>query len=192
MHDDRHAQLFSVFSTLDHSFSICSRDVQIVTFNLTCLSLCLMNSLCNKLKTVSPAHERLTVDVLVIFCEIETTTKTLINSTTIVFGRQTQLRLDGTTQHWTTILIQLIALYLNTTWRPHAGLNKSNRETDVFQSQRTNRLKSEHVTDQGGQYINNRPLFKQIQGISDKHIESFFITRNVFNSVSTPFVVLHV
>ncbi len=85
MHDDRHAQLFGKFRAAVHLFRGWSGHVQVVTFTFTGFTLGTVNGFRHVFETVTPAHERLGVNVLVILGEIQTTAKPFITGAAIVF-----------------------------------------------------------------------------------------------------------
>ena len=73
MHDDRDSEVSSDLSPIDHSLSSTSGRVEVVTFNLASLSLSLITGFTNEEESISPPHERLRIDILIVLGEIEAT-----------------------------------------------------------------------------------------------------------------------
>ena len=146
----------------------------------------------NEFEAVLPALERLRVDVLVVFREVQTAAKALIDNPAVVLAAQTKLWLDGATKEGTTIFVHPVTLNGDTVWRASTALDECNREANVFQTQVAQCFESENVADQRGQNVGDRTLFEQVEGISDEGIERLLVTRNVFDAVATPFVEVEV
>ena len=70
VHDDRRAELFCMFGTLIHHFRGGRGHVQIVAFTLAGLVLSFQGGFMHEVKTLTPTHKRLAVDVFVVFGEI--------------------------------------------------------------------------------------------------------------------------
>ena len=72
VHDDGHFEFFGVLGPLQHFFAGGSGHVQVVTLDFTGFSLRLMDSIRYEQEAIAPPLERLGVDVLVVFSEVET------------------------------------------------------------------------------------------------------------------------
>ena len=82
-----------------------------------------------------------------------------------------------------TILVQALTLDDDPGCRPLKRLEVRDRNAHVFEAQRLQRLEAENVTDQRGQYVDDRAFFEQIDWISDERIESLWIARHVYASI---------
>ena len=192
VHDDRRADFLGVLGTLVHLFRSRSGHVQVVTLALAGLALGLQGGFLHEVETLAPTHEGLAVDVFVVLGEVQTAAQALVHRTAVVLGRQTQLRLDGTAQQRTAVLVHHVALDLNTQGRATAGLDVGDREAHVFQTQGTHGLEAEHVTDQRGEHVDHRTLFEQIDRVGDEGIETGIVTRHIFDAIGATLVVVHV
>ena len=192
VHDDRRADFFRVFSALVHLFRSGRGHVEVVAFALTGFALGFFNGFLHEVKALTPPHEGLRVDVLVVFGEVQTTTQAFVHGTAVVLAGQTQLGLDGATQEGATIFVHDVALDLDAVGWAAAGLDVGDGEADVFQTQCTQSLEAEHVTDQGGQHVDDRALFEQVNGVGHKGVKTGVVTGHVFDGVGTAFVVVQV
>ncbi len=153
VHDDRLVEFFSELSALIHLFGSVSSHVEVVTLALARFLFSNLDSFRNELEAVLPALERLRVDVLVVFGEVQTAAKALIDNTAIVLTAQAKLWLDGATQKRAAVLVHPVTLNGNTVWRACAALDERNREANIFQTQVAQSFESEHVADQRGQNV---------------------------------------
>lgn len=94
VHDDRYSKHLGCLCTVEHPFAGSSSSVQVVSLHLASLSLCLVDGLGYEQEPVSPPHERLGVDVLVILREVQPTTQTLVHGSAIVLRGESQLGFD--------------------------------------------------------------------------------------------------
>jgi len=96
-HDDDRAKFLCEFGASIHFFHRPSGDVEIMALDFAGLSLCFVYRLHHVEETITPVHERLRVDILVILHEIEATLQPFINDTAIIAARQTELWLGRRT-----------------------------------------------------------------------------------------------
>ena len=98
VHDDGLIEFLSELSPLIHLFGSIGSHVEVVTLPLARFLFSNLDSFRYEFEAVLPALERLRVDVLVVFREVQTAAKALIDNTAIVLTAQTKLWLDGATQ----------------------------------------------------------------------------------------------
>src|SRR5258706_5702643 len=97
-HDDDTSQLLRKLGSLVHIFHRCSRNVHVMSLDFPGLSTGLVDGLYTIEETVTPAHERLRVDIFVILHKVQATAERLINDATIIAGGKTKFRLGGSSQ----------------------------------------------------------------------------------------------
>ncbi len=192
VHDDGCAELLGELGPLVHLFRRRRRDVQIVPLALAGFLLRLVDRLHHELEAVAPAHERLRVDVFVVLGEIQAAAQALVHRAPVVLGRQPELRFDGAAQQRTAVLVQLVALHLDTVRRTAAGLHVGKGEVHILQAQVTQGLEAENVAHQGSEYIDHRALFEEIDGVCDEGVERFIVARHVLDAIGTALVVVQV
>ena len=100
-------------------------------------------------------HERLRVDVFVVFDEVETALQRFIHHATIVLTGQPKLRLCSGTQERPSKLVESLALDHDPGGRSLEGFHVGDWQAHVFQPQRLDGLKAEDVADQRGGEVGN-------------------------------------
>ena len=192
VHDDGRADLLGVLGTLEHLVRGRRGDVQVVTLTLAGLALGLVDRVHDEIEALTPAHEGLRVDVLVVLGEVEPPAQTLVDGTAVVLGGQTQLRLDGAAEHRAAVFVHDVALDLDAVRRAVAGHHIGDGETHVFQAQRTYGLEAEDVADQRGEDVDDRTFFEEVDRVGDEGVEGLVVARDVLDGVSAALIVVHV
>ena len=72
----------------------------------------------------------------------------LIDNTAVVLTAQAELRLDGATKQWTSVLVHPVTLDLDAVWRAVAGLDEGEREAQVLEAQVAQGLEAKNAADQ--------------------------------------------
>jgi hypothetical protein len=143
-------------------------------------------------ETVTPTHEGLAVDVLVVLGEVQTAAQALVHGTAVVLGGQTQLWLDGAAQQRTAVLVHAVALDLDAGGRAAAGLDVGDREADVLQPQGAQGLEAEDVADQRGQHVDHGAFFEQVDRVGHEGVEAGIVAGHVFDTIGAALVVIQV
>ncbi len=192
VHDDGCADFLGELGTLVHLFGRGGGHVQVVALALAGLTFRLEGGFVHEGETVTPTHEGLAVDVLVVFGEVETAAQALVHGAAVVLGRQAQLGFDGAAQQRTTVLIHLVALNLDAVGRAAAGLDVGDGEAHVFQAQGAQGLEAEHVADQRGQHVDHRAFLEQIDRVGHEGVEAGVVAGHVFDAIGAALVVVEV
>ncbi|MGF6702207.1 hypothetical protein OKW38_006884 [Paraburkholderia sp. MM5496-R1] len=166
-HHDARAELLREFGALVHVLHRAGRHVQVVPFELASLRLGAVHRLHREQEAVAPVHERLRVDVLVVLQKIEAAAQAFVDHPSIVFARQTELRLDRGAEQRPAILVEPFALDDDAGRRPLKRLQIRDGNAHVFEPQCLQRLEAEHVADDRRGQVRDRALFEQIEFVSD-------------------------
>ena len=166
-HDDRRAKFPGELGPLVDILHRPGRHVQVVSLALAGLALRLPHGFHGELETVAPAHDRLGVDVLVVLGEVQAAAQQLVDRAAVVAGRQPDLRLDRAAQQRPAVLVELVALHRDAVRRAGKCLQVGDREPQILQPQRPQRLEAEDIADDGGQQVDDRALLEQVEGVGD-------------------------
>ncbi len=118
-------------------------------------------------ESIAPAHERLAVDVLIVFGEVESAAQRFIHHAAIVARGKTELRFHGRAQQRTPEFIQILPLHHDSVGWTLEGFRVVRRYPHIFQAQRLERLEAEHIPDNRRSQVGNRSLFEQIDIVGD-------------------------
>ena len=165
-HDDRRA-LLGVLGSLEHLLDVGRGDVQVVALALAGLLLGLADGLGDEAVAIAPTHERLGVDVLVVLGEVEAPAEALVDGPAVVLGGQPELRLDRRAQDRTAVLVEHVPLHLDPVRRSVERLHVGDGDPQVLEPQRPDRLEPEHVADDRGRHVRDRPLLEQVHVVGD-------------------------
>ena len=89
-HDDDAAEFFGEFCSFVHVFHCCSSDVHVVAFDLAGFGTGTVDSFHTVEEAITPAHEGLGVDVLVILDKIQTAAQSLVDDATVIASGEAQ------------------------------------------------------------------------------------------------------
>jgi hypothetical protein len=167
LHDDRRPQVARELGPRERLLDGWRGHVQVVALALAGLGLGLQHGLHHELVAVAPAHERLGVDVLVVLGEVEPAGQRLVDGTTVIAGRQAQLRLDGAAEQRAPVLVQAVALDLDPVRRPRERLHVRRRDPHVLEPQGAQGLEPEHVAHDRAHHVGDRSLLEQVERIGD-------------------------
>ena len=98
MHDDGHAKMLGGLCSVQHALARAGRGIQVVTFDLARLGLGFVERFGHEQESITPPHERLRVNVLVILREVKPASQTLVHRPAIVLRGQAKLWLDRSAQ----------------------------------------------------------------------------------------------
>ena len=150
-----------------HFLHCSGRHVQIMSLDLAGRGRGAVDRFHAKQKAIAPAHERLAVDVLVVFGEIESAAQRFINHASIIAGRKTELGFYGSAQQRTPEFIQVLALHHDPVSRTLKSFCVVRRNPHIFQAQRLERLEAEHVADNRRSQVGDRAFFEKIDIVGD-------------------------
>ncbi len=165
-HDDR-AELLGEIGALVHVLHRGGGDVEIGSLDLPGRRLRLVDRLHAIEETVAPMHEGLRVDVLVVLGEIEAALQRLVHDPPIVAAGETELRLDGRAEQRPAELVEPLALRHDACGGALKSLHVGDRKSHVLEPQRLERLEAEHVADNRGREIGDRPRLEQVEIVGD-------------------------
>src|SRR5215467_8062916 len=104
------------------------------------LLLRLVHCLHDELESVTPAHERLRRDVLVVLGEVQAATQQFKASPAVVPRRQAELGLEGGAEQRAAVLAEPVSLDLDSARRPLERLDQGDGDPQVFGPQGPYRL----------------------------------------------------
>ncbi|OPZ12305.1 MAG: hypothetical protein BWZ07_01427 [Alphaproteobacteria bacterium ADurb.BinA280] len=166
-HDHDRAQFLSEFCTLIDIFHGRAGDVQVGAFHLAGRGTGFVDAIHDVEKAVTPVHEGLRVDVLVVLHEVQTALQSFVNHAAIVAARQSQLRLGGGAQQGAAKLVEALALGDQAAGRTLEGFHQRHRHADVFQARGFQGLEAKDVSDEARRDIGDRAFFKQDDVVGD-------------------------
>ena len=166
-HDDVRAQGLCKLSARIHLFHICGSHIQIVTFNLTGVCLCSVNGFHTKQEAIAPVHERLAINILIVFGEIQSTGQTFVDHAAVIFTGQAELGLHRRTQQRAAKFIEALALDNNAGRRAFKGFYIGHWNTNIFQTPGFQWFEREHITDQRCGHVRDRTFLKQNNVVGD-------------------------
>ncbi len=141
--------------------------VHVVALDLAGLRLGPVDRLDAVQEPVTPAHERLGVDVLVVLGEVQAAAQRLVDHPAVVARRQPQLRFGRGAEQRAPVLVQVLPLHHDAVRRPLERLGVVRRDAHVLQPQRLQRLEPEHVADDRRGQVRYRSLLEQVEVIRD-------------------------
>jgi len=166
-HDDDTAQAPGEFRARVHLFHRAGGHVQAVALDFAARSARLVDRFHAVQKPVTPVHEGLRVDVLVILHEVVAAFQAFMDHASMVAARQAQLGLGGRTEQRAAEFVHAIALHHHTGDRALEGLQVSHRGAHVFQAQGLDGLEAEHIADDRGRQVGDGAAFEQVDVVGD-------------------------
>ena len=166
-HDDDRAELAGELRSLVHVLHGSGRDVEIGALDLTGRRTRLVDRIHHVEKAVAPVHEGLRVDVLVVLHEIEPPLQALVDHPAVVAPREAELGLGGRPEQRATELVEPLALDDEPGRRTVEGLDVGDRDPDVLEPQRLERLEAEHVADEARRHVGDRALLEKDDVVGD-------------------------
>ena len=166
-HDDDRTEVLGELGAAVHFFHGAGSHVQVMALHFAGGGSGALHRFHDEQVAVAPVHERLRVDVLVVFHEVEAALQTFVHDAAVVAPRQAQFWLGGGAQQRATELVEPFALDDDAGRRPGKGLDVGNRELHVFQPRRLQRLEAEHVADDRGGDVGDRTFLEQRQVVGD-------------------------
>ena len=106
-------------------------------------------------------HEGLRVDVLVVLHEVEAALEALVDDAPVVPCGQAELRLGRCTEQGPAELVEALALDDHAGRRALEGLHVRDRNLDILEPRRFQRLEAEDVADQARRHVGDRALLEQ-------------------------------
>ena len=160
-HHDHAAQFLGEFGAAVHLFHGAGGHVEVAALDLAGGGTGLVDRVHHVQEAVTPVHEGLAVDVLVVLHEVEATLQAFVDHAAIVASAQAQLGLGGGTQQRAAELVQALTLDHQPGGRALEGLHIGHRDADVFQPGCLERLEGEHVADQAGRHVGDGAFLEQ-------------------------------
>ena len=171
-------------------FHVSRGDVEVVPLDLSGFGHRLVDGLHRRQVPITPAHEGLAVDVLVILGEIQASAKRFVHHATVVSGGQAELRFGGRAEQGTPILVEVFPLHDDAVGRALECVHVVKRDAHVLEPQRAKGLESEHVANDRRGEIRDRPLLEEIELVRDQRDVLTGRARNRIHLVGLGLVVL--
>ena len=157
LHDDDRADLLGELGALVHVLHRRRGDVEVVTLDLAGGGLCALHGLHDVDVAVTPAHEGLRVDVLVVLREVQTTAQRLVDDAAVVLRGEAELRLRRRADQRATELVEVLALHDDAVRGTREGLHVGDGDAHVLEPQRLERLEAEDVADDRRGEVRDQP-----------------------------------
>ncbi len=190
VHDDRRAELLRVLGAFDHLLDIRRRDVEVVTLALAGLLLGLAHGLHHERVAVAPAHEGLRGDVLVVLREVEAAGEQLVARATVVLRREAELRLQRRAEEGAPVLVERVPLDLDAVRRAGERLDVRDRDAQILEAERGERLEPEDVAGDRGHHARDRAFLEEIHRIRDEREHFVVAPRDGLDRVRARLVAL--
>ncbi len=150
-----------------HVFHRGGSDIEVVALHLAARGLRAIDGLHAVEEAVTPVHEGLGVDVLVILGEVEAALQGFVNDTTVVLARQAKFRFDRGSEERASEFVEPLAFDHDAGRGPIESLHVRDREAHVLEPQRLERLEAEDIADDRGAQVRDRPGLEEVEIVSD-------------------------
>ena len=166
-HDDDGAKRLGKFSALVHVFHGTGGDVQVMALDFTRRGGSLVDRFHTVKETVTPVHEGLRIDILIVFHEVQAALEAFVHNASVIAAGEAQFRFGCCAQQGPAEFVETFALHHDAGGGALESFQISDGNAHVFQTQRFHGLETKYIADDRSGQVGDGTRLEQIQIIGD-------------------------